>query len=434
MKNNNKNLYYLEELSDYKVADDYCDVRDWDVIDADQRTIGKVTGLLVNKEAERVVYLDVEVDSNLIEAGHETYSTASNNGVHEFLNADGENHLIIPIGMVTLDQDNKKVHSSQINYTTFTKTKRFASGNNLERSYELMVLSNYSVDTNVQQENDSDKQFYNRNEFNPTSSRRNFSSSSKKRTINDLIGFTLAATDGDIGKVEDFYFDDLSWTVRYLVVETGGWLSNRKVLISPESLLQCDWENEKFPVNLTKEQIEKSPNIETNQPVSRQQEIELYTHYPWTNYWGSGDLFAMGTSGMIAPSAGVPMEEAVKSSEINTQSHTSGDPHLRSAKNLQGYTIHASDDHIGDLQDFIVNDGNWTINYIVIDTGDWLPGKKVILSPKWIRDINWETSEVNVNASVEQIKNSPEYDHSQLLSPEYEEHLDNYYKGFNSHK
>ena len=166
MKDKNKNLYYLHELSDYKVADDDADVRDWEVIDANKRTIGKVDGLLVNKAAERVVYLDVEVDTSLIEAGHETYATPANKGVHEFLNAEGENHLIIPIGMVTLDEDNKKVHSDQIDYTTFAKTKRFERGVDLSRSYELMVLPHYFSSSKFDEETGSDNKFYNRKEFN----------------------------------------------------------------------------------------------------------------------------------------------------------------------------------------------------------------------------------------------------------------------------
>jgi len=167
MKDKNKNLYYLHELSDYKVADDYADVRDWEVIDTDNRTIGKVDGLLVSKEAARVVYLDVEVDTSLIEAGHETYAVPAKKGVHEFLNEDGENHLIMPIGIVTLDEDNKKVHSKQIDYTTFTKTKRFKKGDDLERSYEQMVLPHYFPDNNFDEESGLDNEFYNRKEFKP---------------------------------------------------------------------------------------------------------------------------------------------------------------------------------------------------------------------------------------------------------------------------
>ncbi len=164
MTDKNKNLFYLDELSDYKVADEYADVRNWEVLDANQRTIGKVDGLLVNKEAERVVYLDVEVDRSLIETGHETYATPANEGVHQFLNADGDNHLIIPIGMVTLDEENKKVHSNQVDYTTFANTKRYKKGTGVERSYELLVFSHYLPDNNFD-ETSSDSEFYNRKEF-----------------------------------------------------------------------------------------------------------------------------------------------------------------------------------------------------------------------------------------------------------------------------
>ncbi len=165
MTEKNKDLYHLHDLSGYKVADEYADVRDWEVIDADNRTIGKVDSLLVSKQAERVVYLDVEVDKALIEAGHETYATPANEGVHEFLNADGDSHLIIPIGMVTLDEDNKKVHSNQIDYTTFANTKRFKKGDNLERSYELMVLPHYLPGDHFNEKSETENQFYDRNEF-----------------------------------------------------------------------------------------------------------------------------------------------------------------------------------------------------------------------------------------------------------------------------
>ncbi|MGV8880460.1 MAG: PRC-barrel domain-containing protein [Sphingobacteriaceae bacterium] len=256
-----------------------------------------------------------------------------------------------------------------------------------------------------------------------------------KRTIKNLMGFTMGATDGEIGKVKDFYFDDVNWTIRYLVVETGSWLSNRKVLISTEALLPCDWENETFPVNLTKEQIKKSPNIDTEQPVSRQHEMELYTHYSWTNYWGGG-LWAggLGTTGMMMPMSALPMEDAIKNSRYETGIEAGCDPHLRSAKNVQGYTIDALDENIGNVEDFIVDDSNWKIHYMVVDTGNWFPGKKVTLSPHLIKEINWETSEVTVNATVEQVKNSPEYDASKHLSTLYESNLQNYYGRFISHK
>jgi uncharacterized protein YrrD len=253
--------------------------------------------------------------------------------------------------------------------------------------------------------------------------------------VKNLMGFTIGATDGEIGKVKDFYFDDITWTIRYFVVETGSWLLNRKVLISPEALLECNWTNETFPVNLTKEQIKKSPEIDTDQSVSRQHEIELYAHYRWTDYWGGGIWSAgMGTSKSTTPMSSRPMKEALKNSKNTPNTKANNDPHLRSAKSVKSYNIHALDDTIGDVEDFIIDDSNWAIHYMVVNTGNWFPGKKVIISPDWIKEINWETSEVTVNASVEQVKNSPEYDVSKQLSPEYESSLNDYYGRFNSHK
>lgn len=166
MSENNKNLYYLDELSDYKVASDDSDVRGWEVKDADNRTIGKVDRLLANKETERVVYLDVEVDKSVIEDGHEVYDKSAEEGVHEFVNKDGENHLIVPIGMVSLDEENKKVISDKINHSTFSKTKRFSKGSKLDRKYELTVLKHYSPEKADNDDDMNDDTLYNRQEFN----------------------------------------------------------------------------------------------------------------------------------------------------------------------------------------------------------------------------------------------------------------------------
>jgi len=166
MKNNNKNLFYLNELSDYKVADDYQDVRGWDVNDATGRSIGKVDNLLVNKNTERVVYLDVEVDKSIIEANHKPYSSAAeNDGIHEFLNKDGDNHLIIPIGLVTLIKDSKTVNSKKLNYQTFAETKRKKRGQAIDREYEVLVLESYNRSGEKYPEGDK---LYERGEFIPS--------------------------------------------------------------------------------------------------------------------------------------------------------------------------------------------------------------------------------------------------------------------------
>jgi hypothetical protein len=166
MKEKEKNLYYLDDLSNYKVASDDSNVKGWKVKDADQRTVGKVDRLLVNKETKRVVYLDVEVDATLIEDGHEVYNTSASEGAHEFVNKKGENHLIIPIGTVRIDEENKYVISNEINYNTFSRTKRVSKGADIDRKYEITVLGQYFPDRSHEDETLSDEEFYNRQEFN----------------------------------------------------------------------------------------------------------------------------------------------------------------------------------------------------------------------------------------------------------------------------
>jgi hypothetical protein len=172
MTDTNKNLFNLDELSGYKVAENYNDVLGWDVKDANNRIIGKVDHLLVNKTAERVVYLDVEVDTTVIEEGHETYDNRVSAVIHEFLNKEGENHLIIPIGMVIIDEKNKLVNTNQIDSSTFAKANRFKKGDVIDFEYELNSLRHYRGDNTIHGSNSVDG-FYDREEFNNTFPQRN---------------------------------------------------------------------------------------------------------------------------------------------------------------------------------------------------------------------------------------------------------------------
>ncbi|MFO8147215.1 MAG: PRC-barrel domain-containing protein [Bacteroidota bacterium] len=147
-KDRDKKLFYLNELSDYKVASDDPDIRGWKVKDVDNRIIGEVDNLLVNKDTERVVYLDVEVDKSIIEGKHNPYRFSASEGVHEFINKEGENHIIIPIGLVKLNEDENFVYTDKINHKTFAETKRIKKGSNVNREYEEVVLESYNRDTN----------------------------------------------------------------------------------------------------------------------------------------------------------------------------------------------------------------------------------------------------------------------------------------------
>ena len=248
-----------------------------------------------------------------------------------------------------------------------------------------------------------------------------------KRSIKSLEDFSLKATDGEIGEVKEFYFDDQTWTIRYLVVSTGSWLSERKVLISPKALLKPDWDNETFPVNLTKDQIKNSPDIDTDKPVSRQHEEELNAYYSWDPYWG-GEPHGAGIFGAMPSElyeSEIGEQENVEMGEDFNQGNN--DPHLQSTTAIKGYKIHATDGEIGEVVDYIVDDNGWKIDYLVVDAGDWLNSKKVLLPTNWISQVKWENQIVIVNVTTEQVENGPEYNSSAPVNEVEEKKIYDYY-------
>lgn len=246
------------------------------------------------------------------------------------------------------------------------------------------------------------------------------------RNIKNLVGFSLKETDGEIGNIEDFYFDDITWKVRYLVVKTGNWFTGRKVLISPKSLQKADWENEEFLVSLTQDQIKNSPDIDTEKPVSRQQEEQLYSYYPWGTYWGADPAEHGG--GIFGAMPSQLYNSEVASSEIQSVIPAeNGDQHLRSTGNVTGYKIHTTDGEIGKVVDYIIDDTNWKINYLVVESGSWLDSRKVLLAVQWIKEVNWENSVVVVSVTTGEVKNSPQFDIDQVVNESYERSLYDYY-------
>lgn len=235
------------------------------------------------------------------------------------------------------------------------------------------------------------------------------------RSAKSLRGHVIEATDGHVGKVHALLFDGHTWAIRYLVVDTGGWLPGRKVLIAATSLGRPRWDERVFPVTLTRDQVQHAPDVDTDKPVSRQREAELHAYYDWIPYWGMGsDL--VGTVAVPTPAERAAIEKAAK-----------GDPNLRSTREVAGYRIHATDGEIGHIEDFIASDSDWVIRYLVADTRNWLPGRKVLLSPKWVHDISWDQREVWVDVSRKTVQHSPHYDPSEPVNREYEVEMYDYY-------
>ena len=223
---------------------------------------------------------------------------------------------------------------------------------------------------------------------------------------------TYPVANGALGKVRDFYFDDHTWTVRYLVVETGSWLSGRSVLILSKFLGRVDRKKQTIEVSLTKEQVENGPSIETDKPVSRQREAECFSYYGVQPYW----LSVYQPIPFPPPAVETPRKKK------------KGDPHLRSSREVTGYRIEAGDGHVGHVEDFVVDDETWRVHYLVADTRDWWPGKMVLVAPSWIEKISWKSGDVSICLSRSVIKRAPEYDASRSISAKYEQRLLRYYE------
>jgi hypothetical protein len=233
-----------------------------------------------------------------------------------------------------------------------------------------------------------------------------------------LYGYKLNCLDGEIGQIDEFYFDDQFWTIRYLVANAGSWLTGRQVLISPYALVAVNKERQDIAITLTKKQIEESPSLSSHKPVSKQFETDYYAYYGWP-YYGSGP-YMWGYYPNI--------ERDLENRPAPSREEKSWDPHLRSTQAVTGYHIHALDGEIGHVEDFIIDDETWAIRYLVIDTKNWWPGKKVLISPAWIERISWSESEVYINLSRDRIQQSPEYTEETLLDRAYEIKLHRHYE------
>ena len=227
------------------------------------------------------------------------------------------------------------------------------------------------------------------------------------RNLKGLRGYAIRASDGVIGKVDDFYFDDETWAIRYLVVDTGTWLSGRKVLISPIALGHAGWMGRQLPVALTRAQVERSPDIDTRKPVSRQHEAQYFGYYGYPYYWGGAGLWGMGAyPGSLTAQGRI---------EENVEAHAShampapDDCHLRSSNAVIGHHINATDGDIGHLEDLLVDDHTWAIRHLIVNTSNWWGGQRVLIAPHSIKDVSWSEAKVSVDLTRQAVRDAPAY-------------------------
>lgn len=229
------------------------------------------------------------------------------------------------------------------------------------------------------------------------------------REVRNLEGCLVRAQDGPAGRVAGVLFDDESWDVRYLVVDTGGRLPGERVLLLPDFV---EGVNEAMPasvrVGITQPQVWESPPVSADRPVSARQEADYYAHLAAAPYFGpSVPVFPL----YLDP--GVAEED--------------GDPHLRSAKEVRGYAIRTQDRPIGHVEDLVYDDRDWMVRYLIVDTRDWLPGKKVPVSVDWVYRISWSGAEVGLDLAADEIESAPGWRQGTVMDRPYETELHAHY-------
>lgn len=255
------------------------------------------------------------------------------------------------------------------------------------------------------------------------------------RNAKELEHYELRARDGNVGHVEDVFFDDQRWTVRYFVVNTGGWLNRRKVLIAPAAVTAPDWNERVLPVDLTREQVEQSPELDPQTPISREYEAALAQYYSWPAYWGAAGFpdvgFAMPMVPLDLTGAGGPDDPtlAARSAKPAMPGTVRDDHHMRSMRAVTGHAVEATDGEIGHVDDFLIDDRSWEIRYLIVDTRNFWPGRKVLIAPQWIDSVGWDEAKVYVQLTREAIKASPAYDPAKPPSGDYTDQLQVHYYG-----
>ncbi|WP_332698676.1 PRC-barrel domain-containing protein [Halalkalibacter lacteus] len=210
---------------------------------------------------------------------------------------------------------------------------------------------------------------------------------------------TVQATDGDLGKVKDLYFDSEKWTIRYLVVDTLKWLPGKRVLVSPVSFDNVELDNNNISIFSSTDEIKNSPSVEEHQPITRVKELELHSYYGWSPYWVGGGLWGPGN---------LPLLSTKEDQQYVTEMEDD-QSFLRSVNELRGqvfgYNVKGIDhEELGTVVDFVIDDNSWVVHYLIIDTGDWLPGRKVAISPESIDSIDWVAKDITINLRAAEVE------------------------------
>ena len=244
------------------------------------------------------------------------------------------------------------------------------------------------------------------------------------RRFKDILGSSLHAKDGKIGHADDILFDDDKWTVRYVVAKTGGLLNRKRVLISPLGVAHVEWENHALKLRLTRKQIERSPEVDTDEPVFRKMEASYFNHYGWPYYWTGLSIWGIDPTSPLIIENQPTLFEADRARVKSAH----GDPHLRSCRAVTGYAIEAEDSRFGHVEDFLFEDRTWIIRYLVVDIKTWWPSRSVLVAPEWVDSIDWRGGAIRVDLTRKAIEASPVLEQGVPVDRAYEDLLHRHYQ------
>lgn len=257
--------------------------------------------------------------------------------------------------------------------------------------------------------------------------------------VSSLRNLEIHATDGMLGTVSDFLFDDNTWQVRWMVVDTGNWLPGRKVLVHPSAVVSADFDGRQLSVSLTMTQVKESPDLLRDRPVSRQMQNDLYSYYGWDPLWAGGAfggglqggaMFGGVARGAIASPLSAPVyfgANAVREAEHGVVEVGEGDPHLRSVAEVTGYHVHATDGNIGHVEDFLIESESWAIGYLIVDTSNWWVGQHVLISPQAVKNVDWSDHSIEVDLARDKVRSSPSWNRADSITCEFERQLHQHY-------
>lgn len=233
----------------------------------------------------------------------------------------------------------------------------------------------------------------------------------------DLKNYTIQASDGDIGSVSEFYFDEEHFYLRYLVVNTENFLFRNLVLVSPISFTNINFEEKIIKLKITKKELEDSPGLDSVDVISRKYEKDYNNHFAWPYYWSAeNSASAIGPYGMPWGYYNQLGRAPRRTGEVNSDLvRNTDDSNLRSSREVRSYSVKGiGNEEFGHIQGFILDPNTLALKFVIIDTIHFLPSKHVLLRPEWIEEISWESKTVEFSFSKELIKSAPSYKRGEL--------------------